>query len=172
MEYLILFGFVIIVGVMLLSSTSKKPFEKPEVSAISPDALAQFDRVSSLWVNASERLFFQTLARHMPPGFTAHGKVRLEDIIKVRKGVDRKTRWALRGRVKSRHVDYLIIDWSGRPILAIELDGSAHRSKKAAISDDVKTSLFAAAAIPLMRVQVGQDFGQIAATIGRDLTNH
>ena len=94
----------------------------------------------------------------MPPGFHVHGKVRLEDIIRVKRGLDQKARWAARGRVKSRHVDYLITDSVGRPILAIELDGRAHNHKNPSQSDQVKTALFKAAGIPLRRILVGEDF--------------
>jgi very-short-patch-repair endonuclease len=133
-------------------------FTPPEVSPIQDADLRAFEAAPSLWVNTPEAALFGCLCRQMPPGFHVHGKVRLEDIIRVKRGLDQKARWAARGRVKSRHVDYLITDSVGRPILAIELDGRAHNHKNPSQSDQVKTALFKAAGIPLRRILVGEDF--------------
>lgn len=115
---------------------------------------------------------FGALCRHMPPGFHVHGKVRLEDIIRVKKGLPQKARWAARGRVKSRHVDYVITDSTGRPVLAIELDGRSHNARNPSESDKVKTALFKAAGLPLRRILVGENFDLITATIVTELNRY
>jgi len=96
--------------------------------------------------------------------------VRLEDIIRVKNNVHPKMRWSLRGRVKSRHVDYLITDKMGRPILAIELDGQSHDASNPSESDKVKTALFESAGINLKRVSTGQDFDKIIGKIVSELS--
>jgi len=167
MEFLIV--AIVLLGVLWLFLGKKStPFKKPEVSVISKEELRHFEAASSLWVNRSETQLFQTLLAGLPTGFHVHGKVRVEDIIRVKSGVDPKRRWSLRGRVKSRHVDYLLTDRAGRPLLAIELDGASHR--KGAIADDVKTALFLAAGVPLKRIRVGQDFRHFTATIATELS--
>lgn len=152
-----------------LFGKSKKPDRPPTIKPVDADQFAGFEAAYSLWVNASEKALFYALLTNLPAGFYPQGKVRLEDIIGVKKTVEYKQRQSLRGRIKSRHVDFLIIDIHGQPLLAIELDGESHRTKRAIDNDAVKTALFAAAGIPLRRVRVGEDFNHIAATIGSQL---
>jgi len=146
-----------------------KAFKAPEVSPISDASLQGFEAAPSLWVNRAEETFFNALKRQIPKGYHLHGKVRLEDIIRVRRELKAEARWTLRGRVKSRHVDYLITDHVGRPVLGIELDGAAHNAKNPSESDRVKTALFQKVGLPLRRIRVGEDFDHIAATIGSEL---
>ncbi len=168
MEILLLLILAFIFAVVYFARGSGA-FKTPAVSPISKQTLSAFEVAPSLWVTASEAAFFGVLVRHMPRGFHVHGKVRLEDIIRVRRDVTGEARWKLRGRVKSRHVDYLITDRAGRPVLAIELDGSAHDPKKPPESDRVKTALCQAVDLRLLRIRVGEDFDHIAATIGSQL---
>lgn len=163
MEYLLLLiPLAIFAAIYLLRGDGV--FTPPEVAPIAKEDLRAFEAAPSLWVNTAEAAMFAALCRHMPPGFHVHGKVRLEDIIRVRrKGLSEKARWAARGRVKSRHVDYLITDRTGRPVLAIELDGRSHNLKNPSEADKVKTSLFKAAGIPLRRILVGENFDEKAA---------
>lgn len=170
MEYIfILLILAVVFGLAFLRPKSGG-FEQPTVSPISQAALQAFEAAPSLWVNGAEASFYNVLLRQMPPNFHVHGKVRLEDIIRVKKDVPAEARWKFRGRVKSRHVDFLIINAKGAPILAIELDGASHRDKRVEESDTVKTALFAAAQLPLRRCRVGEDFHLFAATIVSELT--
>ena len=171
MEYLLL---IIPLGIFLLVYLARgsRRFTPPDVSPISKLDLQAFEAAPALWVNASETTFFAILCRHMPPGYHVHGKVRLEDIIRVKRGLPEQRRWAARGRVKSRHVDYLITNRAGEPVLAIELDGRAHNARNPSESDKVKTALFTAAGIPLRRIIVGENFEHKAATIGKELSRY
>lgn len=169
MEILILF-LILIVVFLLWRGARSKPFTPPTVSPISDQSLSAFEAAPSLWVNPSEATFFAMLARTLPRGFHVHGKVRLEDIIRVKRGVPSKIRWSLRGRVKSRHIDYLITDKTGRPVMAIELDGASHDPDNLSEADKVKTALFKAASIPLHRVRVGSNFNQNIAIFVSELS--
>ena len=168
MEYLFV---LLLLGISVLAflSREKGGFKKPEISPASNLDLRAFEAAPSLWVNTAEAAMFAALCRHMPLGFHVHGKVRLEDIIRVKRSLPEKARWAARGRVKSRHVDYLITNRTGRPVLGVELDGRAHNARNPSESDKVKTALFNAAGVPLRRIRVGENFDNIAATIGSEL---
>ena len=85
-----------------------RAFKQPEVSPVPDAQLKFFEAAPSLFVNAAEAAFFSILRGKLPAAFHIHSKVRLEDIIRVKRNVNPKLRWAARGRVKSRHVDYLI----------------------------------------------------------------
>lgn len=71
----------------------------------------------------------------------------------VTKGIERKERWGLRNRVKSRHVDFVICDKQNiKPLLAIELDDSTHRRKDRKESDEFKDEIFEDMELPLLRI--------------------
>ena len=164
--------FIVILGIVLFYflGPRKGGFQPPAASAISKQSLQFFEATPSLWVNRAESTFFEILYRELPKGFHLHGKVRLEDIIRVKREVNPKLRWNLRGRVKSRHIDYLITNKAGKPILAIELDGNSHDTSSAKVTDQVKTALFEAANIPLRRVRVGQNFAIMTREIVKGLS--
>jgi len=88
----------------------------------------------------------------------------------VKGSIQGKPRWHLRGRVKSRHVDYLIIDTQGIPKLVIELDGSSH-NQQAQNADTLKDGIFGAVGLPLIRVKIGEDFAKSAQDIMSRLTS-
>jgi len=144
-------------------------FKQPEVSPLPGEQLSMFEAAPSLFVNAAEAALFLALRQNLPRQFHVHSKVRLEDIIRVKRGVEPKLKWAMRGRVKSRHVDYLIATANGRSVMAIELDGASHNPKNPSEADKVKTALFGAAGLPLRRIRVGEDFNMVASQIAAEI---
>ena len=82
-------------------------------------------------------------------------KVRLEDFINVR---NIKEKQSYRGRIKSRHVDFLICDREMKPLCGIELDDSSHNSWKAQKNDTFKNELYSAIGLKLYRVKTGSNF--------------
>lgn len=82
-------------------------------------------------------------------------KVRLEDFINVR---NIREKQSYRGRIKSRHVDFLICDREMKPLCGIELDDSSHNSWKAQKTDKFKNELYNAIGLKLYRVQTGSNF--------------
>lgn len=165
----ILLIFAIIVGVYLWR---RRPgdFSPPETKPASEQTFRSFQRVPSLFVNSAEFAFFHSLQKSMPPGYFVMSKVRLEDIIRVKPGIaNEKIRWHLRQRVKSRHVDFLIINDKGHPVMAIELDGGSHNDEKTKNADDLKNGLFRAAQIPFLRVRTGENFEKVSRKIVSEL---
>lgn len=141
-------------------------FRTPKTAPSDHRTYRHFEAAPSIFVNRAEMTFFHTLDRVIPDGFSLLSKVRLEDVVKVKNNVrNPEHHWKLRARVKSRHVDFLIIDNAGKPVLAIELDGSAHRDPDSFNADSLKNGLFKAAGIPLERVPADVDFTKISAEI-------
>lgn len=162
-------SFVVILGIIcflgVLSVRAFKPFDPPKTQPFSDATVKSFVKVDSVFVNAPERIFFQMLETRLPREFRLLTKVRLEDIVRVAPNIKTpKQRWQLRGRVKSRHVDFLIIRSGGQPIAVIELDGSSH-SAKTATADALKNGIFSAVDLPLYRVKVGSSFADHIETI-------
>jgi very-short-patch-repair endonuclease len=168
MEILGLIIFVAVIAFILLRSNGK--YTPPQSSMPDPKIFRHFEARESLFVNASERAFFLSLEAALPPHFRLQTKTRLEDIIRVAPNLPNpKLAFQLRGRIKSRHIDFLVIDHAGRPRCAIELDGSSHSSQKATAGDTLKNGLFAATGVPLYRVNVGDDFAKCVQDIVRQL---
>lgn len=88
-------------------------------------------------------------------GYTICPKVRLEDFINVR---NIREKQSYRGRIKSRHIDFLICDRYLNPLCGIELDDNSHNSWKAQKADNFKNELYRAVGLTLYRVKTGSDF--------------
>lgn len=160
-----LFILAVFAGLFLLSLKGKGADFVPPKTAPSDERVYQcYEQAESLFVNRSERFFFQELRQALPQGYHVHSKTRLEDIIRVKPSIKGQAHWTLRGRVKSRHVDYLITDINGRPAAAIELDGSSH-NKEALAADALKDGIFNAVGLPLIRVSTGSDYRRAVQNI-------
>ena len=166
----ILTVFIAVVTLGFLSgvfrrSGADETFEAPKTKSFADDDARHFELQPSLLVNPSEQALFVVLLNYASPlQIYVMVKPRLEDVIRVRRGLDRKEAWRLRGRVKSRHVDFLLMDWQGRPLAAVELDGKSH-TEKTRNADALKDALFQRVGLPLHRIQVGEDFHTRAHTI-------
>ena len=151
-------------AVLCILSFRDKGFTPPKTAPSNARTYKAYERAESLFVNRSERAFFHALRRALPGEYHLHSKVRLEDIVRVKKAIKGQAHWQLRGRVKSRHVDYLITDVDGVPKAAIELDGSSH-DKDAVNADILKDGIFEAVGLPLIRVRTGADFAKATRRI-------
>lgn len=148
-------------------------FKAPETKAFDKQIFKYFIKRDSLFVNRSELALYAILSSQLTPRYHVFSKVRLEDIIGVnRAGLSPKFIWSLRGRVKSRHVDFLITTPRGTPLMIIELDGSSHNSKAAQRPDDLKNGLSDAVGLSLRRVRVGDDFHSFVAKVSAELTSY
>ena len=168
-EILLIVGLVVTALVLLGGRTKPDAdFKAPATTAVPDQDLKGYVAAESLFVQPSEYALFCALERAVPGHLRVMAKVRLEDIIKVRRGLPNKTAWSLRGRVKSRHVDFVICTQRGKVLCAIELDGLSH--KPGNLADDLKDRLFARVGIPLHRIRVGDKFAPRVARIMADLS--
>lgn len=101
----------------------------------------------------NERAFYKRLKQITPKyNLCILSKVRLEDIIKVKNNLNPSEKASARGRIKSRHVDFVLADENELDVkLLIELDDSSHRFKKAKEIDIFKNKLFEDVDLPYIR---------------------
>lgn len=78
-------------------------------------------------------------------------KVRMEDFIDVNEGDFRK-RQSYRGRIKSRHIDFMLCDNKLNILAGIELDDNSHFQEENKEVDMFKNQVFNIIKIPLYRV--------------------
>ena len=164
MDFIIFLIFGAVIAAIVFGKRKAK-YVPPESTLPDPGIFCHYE-AKDLFVNRSELALFHALARQLPPNYYLLTKTRLEDVIGVKADLPNpKLAFQLRGRVKSRHVDFLIMNESGTPYCAVELDGASHKNKKANAGDTLKDGIFAATGLPLHRVIVGQDFAMAAQTI-------
>lgn len=76
-------------------------------------------------------------------------KVRMEDFLTV---TDGQNRAKYRGRIKSRHIDFIICNADLYMLAGLELDDSSHNSLSAQETDRFKDNVFQAIGLPLYRI--------------------
>ncbi|NWO04681.1 MAG: DUF2726 domain-containing protein [Alteromonadaceae bacterium] len=104
-------------------------------------------------MSQAEGSFFQVLELALPKDqYRLFGKVRVEDLIVVKNGLTRDMRQSARNRIRSRHVDIVVVDSKTFvPVWAIELDDKSHQAKDRQERDEFLDRAFDAAGLPLIR---------------------
>lgn len=101
----------------------------------------------------AERSFFGVLLQALTPEYHLLAKVRLADVIEVRRGLGGKRRYSAFNRISAKHVDFVACDpQTFRIIGVIELDDGSHRATKRQQRDKFLDSALAAASIPILHV--------------------
>lgn len=118
----------------------------------------------------AEGSFYQVLELALPNGeYRIFGKVRVEDLISVKTGLDRQTLQSFRNRIKSRHIDIVVVEHKTfKPVWAIELDDKSHDSAKRKERDTFLDNAFEAAGLPLVRFKAKRSYttADIQQTLG------
>lgn len=117
-----------------------------------PDALPV--AVKRYFFSRDENAVFRALEQTLTDTpYRVFPNVRLSDLFLITEK-DRAAYSAARGRLKDRHVDFLIVDAAQdhRPVLAIELDGASHGRERQQHSDAVKDVIFRSAGLTLVRL--------------------
>ncbi|MFS1539759.1 MAG: DUF2726 domain-containing protein [Candidatus Phlomobacter fragariae] len=105
--------------------------------------------VPSLMTKA-ELAFYQVLCDAVDGKYLVMAKVRMADIIVVKKGT--KNYMALFGKIKSKHIDYLLCEsLTLKPVLAIELDDKSHQKNKRVERDKFVKEVFSQVSLPILR---------------------
>ncbi|MBC8326189.1 MAG: DUF2726 domain-containing protein [Verrucomicrobia subdivision 3 bacterium] len=117
----------------------------------------------------AEQEFFRVLRSSLPiEHYQIFSKVRMADIVDVKKGMEKKSRTRALNRIISKHVDFLLCNPIDSSIYAVvELDDSSHNRQSQKRNDAFKNETFAACAIPLVRFPVKASYSpeEIAAQI-------
>jgi hypothetical protein len=107
----------------------------------------------------AERSFLGVLDSMLPREVRVFGKVRLEDIFDVKKGLTPGERLAARNRINRKHVDFLLVRASDlTPIAGLELDDASHEEEDRQTRDAFVDSAFASAGLLLIHIPVQQTY--------------
>lgn len=108
--------------------------------------------------NRSEFIFYQIIKSKLPNNFMIFSKTRIEDFIRVKEGFWAKETYGLRSRIKSRHVDFLICNENGKPLVAIEIDWLSHMNLERQKRDSFVDNLYNEVWLPIHHIRVGENF--------------
>ena len=114
-------------------------------------------------MNTSEQKLFEELQKVFGADYIILSKIRIEDFVEARNG---EGKYGARGRIKSRHVDFLICDkTSTAPLIAIELDGGIHNKTSVHQRDLFIDELYKTIDLEIMHVAVGENFSVAVSDI-------
>lgn len=133
-----------------------QPVADPRREADPMAQLARVDwQVKRLMNGAEYRVFEQLeqLVAEAGGGRRIFSQVSLGEILRVspRSG-DRSARASAFNRINAKRVDYLIVDRSGIPVVAIEYQGRGHYQADATARDNIKREAFRLAGVPFVEV--------------------
>ena len=107
----------------------------------------------------AERSFFGVLQHAISSEYHLLAKVRLADVIEVRRGLGGKRRQAAFNRICAKHADFVVCDpQTFRVVGVIELDDSSHRAAKRKHRDEFLDSALAAASIPILHLAAQRSY--------------
>jgi hypothetical protein len=140
---------VVIVGLIIFGAVFK--LKKNSVGATS------YEKQEKLFSTA-ELSFLLVLDRAVAPGQRVMGKVRLADLISIKRGLSPKTRQIALNRVAQKHVDFVVCTGPALlPVCAIELNDSSHNSASTRRRDEFLSSVCTQVGIPLLVVKAARD---------------
>lgn len=93
-------------------------------------------------------------------GLYLFSKVRFADVAKTARAEDYNTYMRYFGKVKSKHLDFVLCDSDFIPVVVVELDDPSHLNKPNRENDLLKDVVLESINIPLIRVPVANRYDQ------------
>ena len=160
--YILIALIFVAIGLVVKAKEFLDKEEKTEKREKSKEDIGQHFRMKERFFTKSEYMFFQELEKQNNGKYHIFSKVRMEDIVEVKSELDYKVKRAKRNYIKSRHIDFVLVDKeTGSVVKAIELDGKSHSTEKQKRSDEVKNQILRGAGIDLVHVRVGESFEDV-----------
>lgn len=161
--FFILAALVLLLVMEKGSEEEKKKDEESNASSFDP---AVYESRGAL-LSPAELLFYRVLKdvlRHpTDPGgadqAVVMSKVRVVDLVGVKKGLERSVYRSALNRIKSKHVDFVLLDPAELEVLSvIELDDASHNAKKVQERDALVDAVYGAAGVPILHVPAKRSY--------------
>lgn len=145
----ILLVFIIVMKV-LIATKEKQPAQKQKYYEGKPYLLTK-----------SENEFLNKLEKEFPQ-YRFFAQVRLADIMKVSKNIDRRNFYTHFNKISSKSVDFLACDKeTNKIVFAVELDDPTHMKKDRQARDVFVNNAFEQAGIQLIRVPFKKSIDEV-----------
>ena len=110
-----------------------------------------YQKADALFTPA-ERSFLGVLDQAVGNDYRIFGKVRIADIVNVRRNPDRAAWQRAFNRISAKHFDFVLCDPANLSVVcAIELDDSSHANAKRGSRDELVAKVCCAARLPLFQ---------------------
>tara|TARA_R110001606_G_scaffold11354_7_gene49319 strand:- start:8462 stop:9172 length:711 start_codon:yes stop_codon:yes gene_type:complete len=152
MEILILVFVLlfIVIGFLIFVKNNKPALEKE-------DTFPYF-KISAL-LTPAELSFYHVLKIAVSEQYDIFAKVRLADLVSVKKGVDRAVWGKHFNKIKAKHIDFILCEKNTSEILcAIELDDQSHSQIKRQERDEFVTKVLDVVTLPFARFDVTRTY--------------
>lgn len=150
---IVVLGILIVAAVVLERLIPKGEGKKP--------VALEYEACGALLTEA-EAAFYPVLveaAKAGPEGCLVMSKVRLGDLVKPKRGLDRSKSTTLRNRANQKHVDFVVVRASDFGVVAaVELDDSSHQRAKVKERDGFVDGALEAAGVRVVRVKWGRGY--------------
>jgi len=154
MEWLIL--LIIIIGILAYLFSNLQPQQE-----------YPYERQDLLF-SAAERSFYSVLQQAVAENAVVFGKVRIADVIKPEKGLNRSNWQKAFNKISAKHFDYVLCQPDDLSVIAvIELDDKSHKQRKRAKRDQFIQGACAASGLMLHKFKARKHYNitQIRETI-------
>jgi len=117
-------------------------------------------RARKFLLTKTEMSFYNALLLYLPKDRHVMAKVGLKEIIETISS-DKQQRSGDWGRIKSKHIDFVLIDSSTSQIIScIELDDSSHNTEAAKRGDGIKNDSLKSAGVRLIRIRASASYSK------------
>lgn len=169
------FFILIAVGVILLihylkaskAERSSRPKSEPKFGSDTQDSSTPSTKLKDEYhyelnprlFTRAETSFFHALEAAVDGKLRIFGKVRIADVLKVKKGLD-KSQWGFQfGRIKAKHFDYVLCTPNTlKVVCAIELDDSSHQKPDRVKRDEFVNAICKEAGLKLHRFRIQKHY--------------
>lgn len=147
----------VIVGVLVL----------PKKKQLVP---ASYEKQVAL-LSAAEINFYTCLLQVAPEDCIVFSKVRIADVLKVRKGYNKSQRQTAFNKISVKHFDFVLCSRESLSVRsAVELDDKSHNSQKAKTRDAFVDAACTDAQLPLLRIRAAASYNIVE--LRESLTAH
>lgn len=113
-----------------------------------------YERLPSI-LTPPEQHFYKVLSSVVREQTIIMAKVRVADLLKVRRSINKKHFWSYFSKISQKHIDYVLIDpQTFTTLCAIELDDKSHLNLDRMKRDRFVNQIMAQTGIPLYRFSV------------------
>lgn len=119
-------------------------------------------RLTKAFLSDAELSFFGVLRQSVGDHGLLFAKVRIADVLDIKRGLSPSRRQSAFNRIQAKHFDFLVCSpTDARPLVAIELDDKSHRRTERMKRDAFIDGAAEAAGLPLLRVPAKHGYSMI-----------
>ena len=120
-----------------------------------------YERVNSI-LTPAEQHFYKVLSSALQGRALIMAKVRIADLIKVRRSVSRKNFWRHFSQISQKHIDFVLIDPKTFTTLClIELDDKSHARVARIKRDKFVNQIMGQTGLPLHRIPIRRRYDRV-----------